>query len=259
MEIGQCFGQILDRNEEEMLHRPRRSLDCRRREWGLPVRWVDDPVDARRFGSSQQGAEVLGVLERIEDEHERRLLPFDGTRQDVLQAGELPPVRDQRDPLVAVEAGQRCQGATFDLHDRDPEVGGVQDQLLERLATLRHHEQPMSLATGDERLLDGVPAGDEFLVLPEQVARRRVGRRPLPVGRLRTARAVGPSVDGAAGATPVVRPWRGPWRGHRCSEARFGAVRGPVVRRGVERLAGRGLLSPAGRGREAPDGQIGAG
>jgi hypothetical protein len=115
----------------------------------------------------------------------------------------------------------------------------------------------MSLATGNKRLLDRVPAGDEFFVLPEQVACRRVGRRPLPVGRLRTARAVGPSVDEAAGATSVVRPWRGPWRGRRCSDARFGALFGLVARRGVERLAGRGLLGPARRRHEAPIGQVG--
>jgi hypothetical protein len=30
----------------------------------------------------------------------------------------------------------------------------------------------MSLAAGDERLLDGVPAGDQLLVLPEQITRR---------------------------------------------------------------------------------------
>ena len=98
MEIGQGFSQIVDRNEEEMFHRTRRSLDGRRGERGLPVRRVDDPVDAGRLGSSQQGAEVLGVLERIEDQHERRFVPFDGARQDVFQAGELPPVRDQGDP-----------------------------------------------------------------------------------------------------------------------------------------------------------------
>jgi hypothetical protein len=117
----------------------------------------------------------------------------------------------------------------------------------------------MCLATRDERFLYRVPPGDEFFVLPEQVARRRVERRPLPVGRLRTARAVGPSVDEAAGATSVIRPWRGPWRGRRRGDARFGGLLGQVVRRGVERLAGRGVLGPARRRHEAPVGQVEAG
>ncbi|HEX7496791.1 MAG TPA: hypothetical protein VF349_09180 [Candidatus Limnocylindrales bacterium] len=135
----------------------------------------------------------------------------------------------------------------------------MQDQLLERLAALRHDEQPMSLATGNESLLDRVPAGDEFFILPEQVACRRVRRRPLPVGRLRTAWAIGPSVDEAARATSVVRPWRGPWRGRRTGEAGLGGLLGLVARRGVEWLAGRGLFGTARRRHEASVGQVGAG
>ena len=170
VEIGQGLGQVFDRNEEEMLHRARRSLDRRRGQRGLAVRRVDDSVHAGRLRGSQQGTEILGILERIENQHERRLLPLDRTRQDVVQAGELPAIGDQGDPLMTVEAGQRGERPAFDLDDRDPQVRGVQNQLLEGLAPLRNDQKPMRLAAGDERLLDGVPAGDQFLVFSEQIA-----------------------------------------------------------------------------------------
>jgi hypothetical protein len=96
-------------------------------------------------------------------------VPFDRPGHDVVQAGELPAVGDQGDPLVTIEAGQRGQRPAFDLDDRDPEIGGVQNQLLEGLTALRDHEKPMRLTVGNERLLDGVPAGNQFLVLSEQI------------------------------------------------------------------------------------------
>ena len=62
---------------------------------------------SRRLGGPKQRAEVLRILERIQDENEWWLLSLDRAREQVVQAGELPSVRDQRDPLMAVETRQR--------------------------------------------------------------------------------------------------------------------------------------------------------
>src|SRR5664280_688887 len=126
---------------------------------------VDHSVDAGGLGGSEQRAEVLRILERIEHEDERRLLALDGSGEDVVQAGELALVRHEGDALMTVETGERRKGAPFHLHYRDAQVGCVKDKLLKSLATLGYHEESDRLASGDESLLNGVAAGNEFLVL----------------------------------------------------------------------------------------------
>src|SRR5450759_4253634 len=167
---------------------------------------VDHAVDAGGLGGSEQRAEVLRILERIEHENERCLVALDGSGEDVVQAGELALGRDERDALMAVETGKGCKGAAFHLHYRDAQVGCVQDKLLKSLATLGHNEESDRLASGDERLLDGVAAGNEFLVLTEKPCR---GRSGLPGPRGRSGHA-GPGYWAliAARAGSVVRPGR---------------------------------------------------
>src|SRR5450759_118805 len=143
---------------------------------------VDHAVDARGLGGSEQGAEVLRVLERIEHENERRLLALDGSGEDVVQAGELALVCHEGDALMTVETGEGCKGAPFHLHYRDAQVGCMEDKLLQSLTTLGHNEESDRLASGDERLLDGVAAGNEFLVLTQKHCRWRV-ELPGPGGR----------------------------------------------------------------------------
>ena len=204
VQVGQGLGQVFDRHEQQVLDGAGRGLDGGRRERRLAADRVDDAVDARGLGRSQQRAEVLRILERIEHEDERRLGPLDRSGQDVVEAGELAAIGDQGDPLVAVEAGQRGQRPAFDLDDRDAQVGGVQDELLERLAALRDDEQADRLAVGDERLLDRVAAGDELLVLAEQVARRRTDRSSSPRRRGRAAGTERPAIDEAARTRAIV-------------------------------------------------------
>jgi hypothetical protein len=48
----------------------------------------------------------------------------------------------------------------------------VQDEPLERLAALRDDEQPMGRSPGHEGFLDRATAGDELLVLSQEVRRR---------------------------------------------------------------------------------------
>ena len=163
-------------------------------------------MDAGGLGGSEQRAEVLRILERIEHENERCLVALDCSGEDVVHAGELALVRDEGDALMTVETGKGCKGAAFHLHDRDAQVGCVKDKLLKSLATLGHNQESDRLASGDESLLNGVAAGNEFLVLTEKPCRGRSGL-PGPRGRSRHA---GPGYWAliTARAGSVVRPGR---------------------------------------------------
>ena len=135
----------------------------------------DDAVDPGRLGAAQQRADVLRILERIEDEDERRLVALRGTGQDVVERREPARLDDERDALVAVEPGDRGQRAALDLDDRDAQPGRVEDELLEGVPALRDDQQAMGGPAGREDLLDRAAAGDQLLVGPEQVRRREGG------------------------------------------------------------------------------------
>ena len=121
------------------------------------------PWDPGGLGTAQERAHVLGILERVEDEHERRLAALDCPGEDLGHAGIASGSHDQGDPLVAVEAGQGGQRAAFHLDDRDPQAGRVQDDLLEGAPALGHDQQPARLASGDERLLDRPAPGHDLV------------------------------------------------------------------------------------------------
>ena len=167
-----------------MLDRAGRRLDRGRRQRRLAADREDHAVDSGRLGAAQERPDVLRILERVEDEDERRLATLDGPREDVVKRGEPARLDDERDALVPVEAGERGQRSALELDDRDAQPRGVEHQLLQRSATLRDDQQAKRGTTGGERLLDGPPAGDELLVGSEAVGRRK-GRRPawLPAGR----------------------------------------------------------------------------
>jgi hypothetical protein len=76
-------------------------------------------MDPGRLGAAQQRPDVLRVLERIEDEDERRLVALLRPGQDVAERGEHARFDDEGHALVAIEPGDRRQCPAFDLDDRD--------------------------------------------------------------------------------------------------------------------------------------------
>ena len=140
MEVRQCAGQIVDRHEQQMLDGSRRCLHRRGRKWRLAVRRKQHAVDANCLGASQQRADVLGVLQRIEDEHERRFAPLPGSSEHLVERRISARPDHERRTLVAVEAGERRERAAFHFDDRDPQARCVEDDLLERHPALWHHE-----------------------------------------------------------------------------------------------------------------------
>ena len=176
-------------------------------------------MDAGRLGAAQERPDVLRILERVEDEDERWLVALGGPREDVVERRELARLDDQGHALVAIEAGKRGQRAALELDDRQAQAGRVEDELLERLPTLRDDEQPMCRPTGDERLLDRAASRDELLVLAENVrrrqgvaGRRRTGAAAAAVGRPCPGLPAAPPA-GLAGLDPVRDGVAGPDRG----------------------------------------------
>src|SRR5665811_2116154 len=166
-EVEACerAGEVVDRREEQVLARARGRLDRRRAERRLAARREEDAVDTGSLGAPEQRAQVLRVLEGVERQDERRLAAPDRAGQDLVRGREATSLHDERDALVAIEPGRRGQGATLDLHDRDPEGGRVEHEPLERIAALRRHEEAARDPAGDEGLLHGMPAGDDLLVV----------------------------------------------------------------------------------------------
>jgi hypothetical protein len=168
MQIGQRAGQIVDRAEQEVLGRPGRCLDGGRREGRLAPGREDDPVDAGSLGASKQRPDILRILERIEDEDEGWLPPLLGAAEDVGDVGEVAGFDHERHTLVAVEPGDGRQRPTFDLHDRDAQAGGMEDELLQGAPSLGDDQETVRDPTRCEGLLDRASTGHQLLVAAEE-------------------------------------------------------------------------------------------
>jgi hypothetical protein len=183
VEIGQRTGEVVDGAQEQVLDSSGGCLDrggCQRR---LPMGGKEHAVDARRLGAPKERANVLGIFERIEREHEGRLTSLDCPREHVVECCVAARRRHDGDALVAVESGQSGEGAALDLDDRNPQVRRMQDQALQRLAPLRDDDQALCLATRDECFLDGSPTRDDLLVRRKETAQIRRWRFESTPGR----------------------------------------------------------------------------
>ena len=75
----------------------------------------DHAVDAGRLGRAKKRTEVLGVLERVQDQGERGFFALDRPGQKIFDGREAAPVGNQGDALMAIEPGQRREGASLDF------------------------------------------------------------------------------------------------------------------------------------------------
>jgi hypothetical protein len=126
-------------------------------------------MDARRLGAAQEGPDILRILERIEDENEWRLIALNRSSEDVSDRRELAGLHDEGDALVPIKASQGGQRSTLELDDRDPQARRMEDELLERFATLGYDKEPERGPAGGERLLDWTATGHELFVCSEQI------------------------------------------------------------------------------------------
>jgi hypothetical protein len=117
-----------------------------------------------RLGAADEAAEVLGVLYPVEGEEEWGLPARHGAGEQVFRGGLGAPLHDQGDPLVPIEPGQLADQGALDLNDWDAEGGGVQNHLLEGVASLRHHQEANRLTTGGEGLLYRATPSDDLVI-----------------------------------------------------------------------------------------------
>ena len=204
-------------------------------------------MDAGALGAAQERPDVVRILERVEDEDERRFAALGGPGEDIVDRREPSRLHDEGDALVAIEAGEGRERPALDLDDRDPQARGVQDDPLERLAALRDDQQPTGRPSRDERFLDRPTAGDEFLIGSEGIRRRQAGSAR--AGRA-AVRQFGPGRNGGRG--PRSGPGRaGPGpdggRGRTADVARTGS--GLVRRSGRAAGVAAGRLARPGAGR----------
>ena len=189
-QIRQGARQVVDGTKKQVLDCSRGRLHGRRAQRRLAMRRKDHAVHPGGFRASQQRADVLGILERVEGQHEGRLGPLDAPGQDFIQGCEPARADHKGDSLVAVEPGHGRERAALHFDDRDPQARGVQDQTLERLAALGDDEQPNGRSSGNERLFHWAPAGHQLFALVEEIVCGRrwatiaeLGRVGLPAGR----------------------------------------------------------------------------
>ena len=171
---------------------------------------IDHAVDAARLGTAQQRAEVLGILERVEHQHERRLAALAGARED-RRRRRRPAAARRRAPRPGGRRSPPARSACR-LRPRRPGCAassrGSPARRGPRAAPAR--SAAGRLAARREGLLDRPPAGDELLALAEQRvaidgAARAAARaayaaaargRTADGGRSRTAAGVGRSPYG---------------------------------------------------------------
>jgi len=240
VEVGKRAREIVDRAQQQVLDRAGGRLDRRGAQRRLAPSREHDAVHAGRLRTAQQRAEVLGILERVEHEDERRLGSLFGAAEHVGDGGERARLDDDRDTLVPVEPGDRGQRAALHLDDRDPKSRRVQDELLEGRPPLRDDEHAVRHAPGGEHLLDRAASGDELLIETEDVGWLERGRRRprRPVGG-RPERGPRTGWTRWTGLALTVRAWRVRTRTARARTARARAV-GPAIGRAVTRTSWAG-------------------
>ena len=200
VKVGQGAGEVLLGRHEKVLGRAGGSLDRRGLNGADRRVGYIDAMNADCFGAAQHRAEVLGILERVEHEHEWRLArAFAAARICSMSAGGRGLATSAM-PWWPSKPASRSERAALQLHDRDAERGGVDDQLVERGAAFGDNQQTDGFAARRECLFDGATTGDQLLFLAEQrpcrsglscAARRAVRKRPGEVSGWPTGRPSG--------------------------------------------------------------------
>ena len=132
-------------------------------------------MDADGLGAAEQRPDVLGILERVEHEDERRFATLGGPGEDLLEGGVAARPTTSATPWWPSKPAMRRQGPALDLDDRDPQARRVEDDPLEGGPALRRDEEAARLAAGDEGLFDRPPSGDDLLAERERLDGREGG------------------------------------------------------------------------------------
>ena len=119
VQVDEAGGQVGHGHQQQMLHGSRRGLDRGRADGRSTARREDDAVNATGLSRTQERTHVLGILEVVERQHERRLPPGFGQGQHLVERSPAAWCDHERHALVAVEAADSGDGATLDLDHGD--------------------------------------------------------------------------------------------------------------------------------------------
>ena len=121
-------------------------------------------MDSNRLGTTNQAPEILWILHPIQRQDERRLSAAHRSRQNLFWGNLWAASNHKRNPLVPVEPSKLADQRTFNLNDWDAQRGRMENNLLQRGATLRNYEEFDRFTTRRERLLHRVPTRDQLLI-----------------------------------------------------------------------------------------------
>ena len=159
---GQRGGDAAHQGHGEVLDGPGGHLGDRGRQVGGPVPREDDPGDAGALGAAQDGPEVVGVGDAVDDQEEREPPPDRGLAQ-VLERCLLDGPGQGHHALGPLGAGHRVEAPTGDHLDGDPPTGSQGLDVVEDLGGVhalgqedRRHRAP----AGGQELAHGLAALD---------------------------------------------------------------------------------------------------
>jgi hypothetical protein len=121
-------------------------------------------MDSDRLGAADQAPEVLWILYSIEGEDEGGLSAAHRSRQNLFWGNFWAATNYQRDPLVSVKPSELADQGPFNFNNWDAQRGRMEDNLLQRGATLWNHEEFDRITASGERLLDWVTSRDQLLI-----------------------------------------------------------------------------------------------
>jgi hypothetical protein len=121
-------------------------------------------VDPDRLGATDQAPEVLWILHPIEGQDEGGLSAAHRSRQDLFWGNLWAASNHQRDPLVPVKPCELADQRPFNFNNWDAQRGRMEDNLLQRGATLWNYEEFDRLTTSRECLLHRVTPRDQLLI-----------------------------------------------------------------------------------------------
>lgn len=161
---GELVSEVLNTRDKQVFHGSSARLDRSRRKGGRATSCHEDAVNPNRLGASDQAPKVLWILHSVKGQDEGGLSAADRSRQDLFRGNLWAASNHKRSPLMPVKPCELADQCPLHFKDGDAQGGGMEDDLLQRGATLRNDEELDCLTTGHERLFHRAPPRDQLLI-----------------------------------------------------------------------------------------------
>jgi hypothetical protein len=147
----------------------RRGVDDGRRDVHRPVAWDDDTGDTGRFGGTKEGAEVLWVLEVVEDQDGARMF------NDVVKRCVDITCCFERDTLMVCASGSLVKEDAGDDFDWQSKSAGGFEQAAGAivLSNALGEEKGTETTAASEGFADRVTSIEQIAIYPGRFRTRR--------------------------------------------------------------------------------------